>query len=93
MHDLALQLALIGVAGIAAQWLAWRVQVPAIILLLGVGLSIVVLGAMAAGGFEPLWDALPASHKTALPAFKADSIADRKPTAVSRGRRLPVTGA
>lgn len=38
MHDLALQLALIGVAGIAAQWLAWRVQVPAIILLLGVGL-------------------------------------------------------
>ena len=36
MHDLALQLALIGVAGIAAQWLAWRVQVPAIILWCGV---------------------------------------------------------
>lgn len=33
MHDLALQLAIIGVAGIAAQWLAWRLQLPAIVLL------------------------------------------------------------
>ncbi|MBO0902250.1 cation:proton antiporter [Jiella sonneratiae] len=38
MHDLALQLAVIGVAGIASQWLAWRLQVPAIVMLLGVGL-------------------------------------------------------
>ena len=38
MHDLALQLALIGVAGIAAQWVAWRLQLPAIVLLLAVGL-------------------------------------------------------
>ncbi|MBB4002277.1 cation:proton antiporter [Aurantimonas endophytica] len=38
MHDLALQLAIIGVAGIAAQWIAWRLQIPAIVLLLAVGL-------------------------------------------------------
>ena len=38
MHDLAMQLAVIGVAGIASQWLAWRFQVPAIVMLLGVGL-------------------------------------------------------
>ncbi|HEX2020284.1 MAG TPA: sodium:proton antiporter [Aurantimonas sp.] len=38
MHDLALQLAIIGIAGIASQWIAWRLQIPAIALLLGVGL-------------------------------------------------------
>lgn len=38
MHDLALQLAIIGVAGITAQWIAWRLQIPAIVLLLAVGL-------------------------------------------------------
>ncbi|NDW03469.1 cation:proton antiporter [Jiella pacifica] len=38
MHDLAMQLAVIGVAGIASQWLAWRFQIPAIVMLLGVGL-------------------------------------------------------
>lgn len=39
------------------------------VFLLGVGLAIVVLGALAAGGFGELWAAFPASHKTALPAF------------------------
>lgn len=38
MSDLAFQLALIGFAGIAAQWVAWKLQLPAIVLLLGVGL-------------------------------------------------------
>ncbi len=38
MHDLAAQLAVIGVAGIASQWVAWRLQIPAIVLLLAVGL-------------------------------------------------------
>lgn len=38
MHDLAMQLAIIGIAGIASQWLAWRLQIPAIVMLLGVGL-------------------------------------------------------
>lgn len=38
MHDLAMQLAVIGVAGIASQWVAWRLQIPAIVMLLGVGL-------------------------------------------------------
>ncbi|EAU41888.1 Na(+):H(+) antiporter [Fulvimarina pelagi HTCC2506] len=38
MSDLAFQLALIGLAGIAAQWVAWKVQLPAIVLLLAVGL-------------------------------------------------------
>ncbi|MCQ0987479.1 cation:proton antiporter [Jiella marina] len=38
MHDLAMQLAVIGVAGIASQWLAWRFQIPAIVILLAIGL-------------------------------------------------------
>lgn len=38
MHDLILTIALIGVLGIGAQWLAWRTQVPAIVLLLLAGL-------------------------------------------------------
>ncbi|MER0239992.1 sodium:proton antiporter [Fulvimarina sp. MAC8] len=38
MSDLAFQLALIGFAGIAAQWVAWKLQLPAIVLLLAVGL-------------------------------------------------------
>ena len=40
MHDLAAQLAVIGVAGIASQWVAWRLQIPAIVLLLAVGLVV-----------------------------------------------------
>ncbi len=39
------------------------------VFLLGVGLAIVVLGALLAGGFGELWSAFPESHKTALPAF------------------------
>lgn len=37
MHDLAMKLALIGAAGIGAQWLAWRLHLPAIVLLLIAG--------------------------------------------------------
>ncbi|PWV99215.1 sodium/proton antiporter (CPA1 family) [Hoeflea marina] len=37
MHDIAIKIALIGAAGIAAQWLAWRLQLPAIVLLLIAG--------------------------------------------------------
>lgn len=38
MHDLIVTIALIGTLGIGAQWLAWRTQVPAIVLLLLAGL-------------------------------------------------------
>ncbi|MBW8635788.1 sodium:proton antiporter [Hoeflea sp. WL0058] len=37
MHDLSLKIALIGTAGIAAQWLAWRLRLPSIVLLLIAG--------------------------------------------------------
>ena len=37
MDDIVLKLAVIGVAGIAAQWFAWRMQLPAIVLLLVAG--------------------------------------------------------
>lgn len=37
MHDIALKIALIGAAGMAAQWLAWRLRLPAIVLLLVAG--------------------------------------------------------
>lgn len=37
MHDIAIKIALIGAAGIAAQWLAWRLHLPAIVLLLIAG--------------------------------------------------------
>lgn len=38
MHDVGIKLALIGFAGIAAQWIAWRVHLPAIALLFAAGL-------------------------------------------------------
>lgn len=38
MHDIELKLALLGFAGIAAQWIAWRIHLPAIVLLLIIGL-------------------------------------------------------
>ncbi|MEF2073737.1 cation:proton antiporter [Consotaella aegiceratis] len=38
MEHLSLQLAMIGISGIAAQWVAWRWQLPAIVLLFAVGL-------------------------------------------------------
>jgi len=37
MDDIVLKLAVIGVAGIAAQWIAWRLHLPAIVLLLAAG--------------------------------------------------------
>lgn len=37
MEDVALKLAAIGAAGIAAQWIAWRLNLPAIVLLLIAG--------------------------------------------------------
>ncbi|WP_417426851.1 cation:proton antiporter [Hoeflea sp.] len=37
MDDIVLKLAVIGAAGIAAQWCAWRLQLPAIVLLLAAG--------------------------------------------------------
>jgi NhaP-type Na+/H+ or K+/H+ antiporter len=37
MDDIVLKLAVIGTAGIAAQWFAWRLQLPAIVLLLVAG--------------------------------------------------------
>ena len=33
-----MQLATIGVLGVGAQWIAWRLRVPAIVLMLGIGL-------------------------------------------------------
>lgn len=38
MHDIQLKLAFIGFAGIAAQWIAWRMRLPAIALFFLVGL-------------------------------------------------------
>lgn len=38
MHDLVLKLALIGGLGVGAQWLAWRMRLPAIVLLLAAGI-------------------------------------------------------
>ncbi len=37
MHDTVFQIALIGVLGIGAQWVAWRTQLPAIVILLATG--------------------------------------------------------
>lgn len=37
MDDIVLKLAVVGVAGIAAQWFAWRLHLPAIVLLLVAG--------------------------------------------------------
>ena len=36
--DPVMQLATIGVLGVGAQWVAWRLRVPAIVLMLGIGL-------------------------------------------------------
>ena len=37
MENIAVKLAFVGAAGIAAQWLAWRLRLPAIVLLLAAG--------------------------------------------------------
>lgn len=47
-HDPVLQLGVIVVAGIAAQWLAWRVRLPAIVLLLVAGFVVGPLGDVVA---------------------------------------------
>ena len=36
--DPVVQLAAIGVLGVGAQWIAWRLRIPAIVLMLGIGL-------------------------------------------------------
>jgi len=43
-HDPVLQLGVIVVAGIAAQWLSWRIRLPAIVLLLVAGFAVGPLG-------------------------------------------------
>ncbi len=40
MHDTVLQIALIGILGIGAQWVAWRTQLPAIVILLATGFAV-----------------------------------------------------
>lgn len=52
MHDVGIKLALIGFAGIAAQWIAWRIHLPAIALLLVAGL---VAGPLT-GFIDPIHD-------------------------------------
>jgi ribose/xylose/arabinose/galactoside ABC-type transport system permease subunit len=37
MENIAVKLAFVGAAGIMAQWLAWRLRLPAIVLLLAAG--------------------------------------------------------
>lgn len=39
MHDIAIKIAMIGLLGMASQWLAWRFKLPAIVLLLIAGFS------------------------------------------------------
>lgn len=52
MHDVGIKLALIGFAGIAAQWIAWRIHLPAIALLLAAGL----IAGPVTGFIDPIHD-------------------------------------
>ncbi|MDZ7603430.1 MAG: sodium:proton antiporter [Hoeflea sp.] len=52
MDDIVLKLAVIGVAGIGAQWLAWRLRLPAIVLLLVAGF----VAGPATGFLDPATD-------------------------------------
>ncbi|MEL6922362.1 MAG: cation:proton antiporter, partial [Pseudomonadota bacterium] len=52
MEHIAIKLAFIGGAGIAAQWLAWRFRLPAIVLLLAAGF---IAGPMT-GFIDPVGD-------------------------------------
>ncbi|MEQ8480346.1 MAG: sodium:proton antiporter [Hoeflea sp.] len=52
MEDIVLKLAVIGAAGIAAQWFAWRLQLPAIVLLLAAGF----IAGPATGFLDPASD-------------------------------------
>ncbi len=44
MESLVLKVAAVGVAGVAAQWVAWRFRIPAIVLLLAAGLLLGPIG-------------------------------------------------
>ncbi|MBL1406621.1 MAG: sodium:proton antiporter [Rhizobiales bacterium] len=52
MHDVGIKLALIGFAGIAAQWIAWRIHLPAIALLFAAGL----IAGPVTGFIDPIHD-------------------------------------
>tara|TARA_R110002020_G_scaffold48286_6_gene137643 strand:+ start:6984 stop:8891 length:1908 start_codon:yes stop_codon:yes gene_type:complete len=52
MDDIVFKLAVIGTAGIAAQWFAWRLQLPAIVLLLAAGF----IAGPATGFLDPAAD-------------------------------------
>ena len=52
MDDIIIRLAVVGVAGIAAQWFAWRLQLPAIVLLLIAGF----IAGPATGFLDPAAD-------------------------------------
>ena len=52
MHDITLKIALIGALGMAAQWLAWRLHLPAIVLLLLAGFA----AGPATGILDPVRD-------------------------------------
>ncbi|MCY0147841.1 cation:proton antiporter [Hoeflea sp. G2-23] len=52
MDDIVLKLAVIGAAGIVAQWCAWRLQLPAIVLLLAAGF----IAGPATGFLDPAAD-------------------------------------
>ncbi|MDP2733159.1 MAG: sodium:proton antiporter [Hoeflea sp.] len=52
MDDIVLKLAVIGAAGIAAQWFAWKLQLPAIVLLLAAGF----IAGPATGFLDPVAD-------------------------------------
>lgn len=52
MHDIVLKIALIGAAGMASQWVAWRFRLPAIVLLLAAGF----LAGPATGYIDPVAD-------------------------------------
>lgn len=54
LHDPIVSLALIVVLGVGAQWLAWRVQVPSILLLLLAGIAVGPLAAAVLPWHEPL---------------------------------------
>ena len=44
MESLVLKVAAVGVAGVAAQWVAWRFRIPGIVLLLAAGLLLGPVG-------------------------------------------------
>lgn len=52
MDDIVFKLAVIGAAGIAAQWFAWRLQLPAIVLLMAAGF----IAGPATGFLDPAAD-------------------------------------